>query len=222
MSSAAAIAAGAHILGGAISDSASAAEARRNREFQERMSNTAHQREVEDLLRAGLNPMLSAMRGGGASTPSGNVADVGATGRGIGAGVASALAVKQMQAQIELLKAQTLKTHTEAADISVTQPGRLNLTQMQALLAQGRWTEVRSMLPELIEKAKAETASITNSAARTKVLMQLDKLMIPGAVNLAKFEEDVGVMHPWMRLLFEAARGMKDMGTGPGILKRRR
>lgn len=48
----------------------SAEQAQKQMEFQERMSNTAHQREVEDLKASGLNPVLSAKLGG-ASTPSG-------------------------------------------------------------------------------------------------------------------------------------------------------
>lgn len=51
----------------------SSAEALRNRQWQEEMSNTSYQRGMKDMRAAGLNPMLAFMKGG-ASTPSGSAA----------------------------------------------------------------------------------------------------------------------------------------------------
>lgn len=59
-----------------FNQSFNASEAEKNRQFQERMSNTSYQRVMEDLRQAGVNPYL-AINQGGASTPSGSVASSG-------------------------------------------------------------------------------------------------------------------------------------------------
>lgn len=63
------------------------AEAVLSRDWQKEMSDTAHQREISDLKKAGLNPILSVLGGSGASTPSGAMGSGAAASGGLLSGL---------------------------------------------------------------------------------------------------------------------------------------
>ncbi len=99
------------LIGTAIQVAMTAKENKIQRKFVERMSNTAYQRGMADMRKAGLNPIL-AYKTGGATTPTGGGGSFKADVDPIGA----ALQVAQGRAGIALTKqqeatsAQTAKT----------------------------------------------------------------------------------------------------------------
>lgn len=179
-------------------------EARKNREFQERMSSTAHSREVADLKAAGLNPMLSANRG--ASTPGGDRADVP---------IGTALQVARFKSETELIQAQTQREVATAQNLT-DQTGerfagrefRLNQLQSESQVAAISLEERRRMLPFVVKMAEAEIKQMSSSAAQARANAHLASLDSVRAMNEAEFEKALGTASPALRTALLIARSI--------------
>jgi len=102
---------GLSFLGGERANEASARSSYDQMRFQEYMSGSAHQREVADLIKAGLNPILST-HGAGASTPGGSSYTAQDT---LSPAVNTAFKSKELRAQVENMAASTDKTRSDTA-----------------------------------------------------------------------------------------------------------
>lgn len=118
----------------AASNAWSAAEARKQRDWQERMSNTAYQRGMADMRAAGLNPIL-AYKQGGASTPTGAKGDIKSLSTGMKEG--STATLQGAQASSARSQAKIDKGRAKAEGVQQEINYLLNSAKLKGLKALG-------------------------------------------------------------------------------------
>ncbi len=156
------IGAGAELAGGVIRNKAQRAQAREQMDFQERMSNTAYQRAVEDMRLAGINPMLAYMQGG-ATSPSGAMAQIEDV---VGPAVSSA--------KHSVRLAQELK-NMKATERDVDAAARLKQTQ-------------QFVAGEQVEETRARTKLAIADTRMRKMSLRMMQAEMPRLLNLSEVQ----------------------------------
>lgn len=189
----AAIGAASDYFGGKDQQDFNASEAKKNRAFQERMSNTSYQRAAADLEAAGLNRILAL--GSPASTPSGSSASaqqMPSLSNAINAGITAATAKQQIEQskantnlQIEqeesesmrqdLIRAQTeqakAQTVSNAADARYT-----NARATKEEVGTSAYNAGKNVIDWAVEKAESVAKDFDEEAVKRDINKIIDNV----------------------------------------------
>lgn len=199
----------AEVGGSLLSSAVSLYNAKKQMQFQERMSSTAHQREVEDMRKAGLNPILSAMGGSGASTPQGVMVTPENPLRGMGL---QAQAYQVAKYQISQMKAETRAKNESAlllAEQAKTESTQQLLNSAMALKNTNDAKVSAAMVDQIMQQIRnmVATESLTSAQAAGERLQNVGRKAeadiygspAGGAVKIG--EKVVGPIAPILRLM---------------------
>lgn len=196
---------GALSAGGAIlSGLASYKSAQKQMKFQREMSGTSVQRQMADMRKAGINPILAA-KYGGASTPTGASYSLPNIGAAAVEGYKSASSAKQMQAQSKVAEQQVQLTKANVKKV-------LQDTEFGRVLHSERWQRLfATMSPDNVA---ASTLAVLNGVNIEKVLKQ-HPVFHRG--NLEQFLRDVAQQRS---VIFKETEGLESLGNKLGRMAR--